>query len=94
MQSRKNAANGSARSATSGYNSAKPAGNSSGTNAQAKQGAVAGIKPRTVIKHGKFGEGTVIAVKGGGKDMIIDVAFKGVGIKSLVLRLAPIEVVE
>lgn len=96
MQSRKNAANSDARSVTSrysGYNSAKPAGNSSGTNAQAKQGAVAGIKPRTVIKHVKFGEGTVIAVKGGGKDMIIDVAFKGVGIKSLVASLAPIEIV-
>ena len=46
------------------------------------------------IKHVKFGEGTIISVKGSGKNTVIDVAFKGVGIKSLVAALAPIEVIE
>ncbi len=59
----------------------------------AKTSKTLNIAPRTVVKHVKFGEGTVIAVKGSGKDMIIDVAFKGVGIKSLVASLAPIEVI-
>ncbi len=68
--------------------SAKPVG---AGGAQAVK--TAAIKPKTVIKHVKFGEGTVITVKGSGKDMIIDVAFKGVGVKSLVAALAPIEVI-
>ncbi|MBQ7642699.1 MAG: UvrD-helicase domain-containing protein [Clostridia bacterium] len=52
------------------------------------------IKSGTKIKHKKFGEGTVIALKQSGADVVGDVAFKGIGIKSLVLKLAPIEIVE
>ena len=48
----------------------------------------AGIK----VLHKKFGVGTVIAVKDGGK--VIDVAFSGVGIKSLAVEYAPIEIVK
>ncbi len=40
------------------------------------------------VKHAKFGSGTVIAVKNDGK--IIDVAFQGVGIKSLASEIAPL----
>ncbi len=40
------------------------------------------------VKHAKFGEGVVIAVKGTG---IVDVAFKGVGVKSLSVKYAPME---
>ncbi len=44
------------------------------------------------VKHAKFGEGTVIVVKGNGDNMIVDVAFKGVGIKSLSAKFAPMEI--
>lgn len=44
------------------------------------------------VKHVKFGEGTVIAVKGAGDGLIVDVAFKGVGIKSLSAKFAPMEI--
>ena len=46
------------------------------------------------VKHKKFGEGTIIELKPNGDDTIGVIAFKGVGIKQLVLRLAPIEVIE
>ena len=42
------------------------------------------------VKHAKFGSGTIIAVKNDGK--IIDVAFVGVGIKSLASEIAPLEI--
>ena len=45
------------------------------------------------VKHVKFGEGTVIDVKGAGDNIIVDVAFKGVGIKSLSAKFAPMEIV-
>ena len=63
---------------------------------QNKQTAAGGtaFAPKMKIKHVKFGEGTIINVKGTGKNTVIDVAFKGVGIKSLVAALAPIEVIE
>lgn len=44
------------------------------------------------VKHVKFGEGMVINVKGQGDNLIVDVAFKGVGIKSLSAKFAPMEV--
>ncbi|MBQ3115712.1 MAG: UvrD-helicase domain-containing protein [Clostridia bacterium] len=44
------------------------------------------------VKHPKFGEGTVITVKGAGDNAIIDVAFKGVGIKALAVKYAPLEI--
>ena len=43
------------------------------------------------VLHKKFGKGTVIAVKGGGK--FIDVAFEGVGIKALAAEIAPLEII-
>ncbi len=45
------------------------------------------------VKHAKFGEGVVIAVKGEGENLIVDVAFKGIGIKSLSAKFAPMEIV-
>ncbi len=45
------------------------------------------------VKHTKFGEGIVISVKGSGDNIIVDVAFKGVGIKSLSAKFAPMEIV-
>ena len=55
---------------------------------------VSKFKPGCKVIHKKFGEGTVIAVKNSGGEEIGDIAFKGIGIKSLVLKLAPIELVE
>ena len=46
------------------------------------------------VLHKKFGEGTVIEIKPNGEDTIGVIAFKGVGIKNLVLRLAPLEVID
>ncbi len=45
------------------------------------------------VKHVKFGEGVVIAVKGSGDGLIVDVAFKGVGIKALSAKYAPMEII-
>lgn len=45
------------------------------------------------VKHVKFGEGIVIGVKGEEDNIIVDVAFKGVGIKSLSAKFAPMEIV-
>ena len=44
------------------------------------------------VKHPKFGEGIVITVKGSDANIIVDVAFKGVGVKSLSAKYAPMEI--
>ncbi len=51
------------------------------------------FKTGVKVRHAKFGEGTVIMVKGSGDNIIVDVAFKGVGIKALSLKFAPLEIV-
>ena len=48
----------------------------------------------TKVLHKKFGEGVIIELKSSGEDVVGMVAFKGVGVKALVLRLAPIEVID
>lgn len=58
-------------------------------------------KPKTVstedfavgdkVEHKKFGEGIVVAKKGDGESLQVDVAFKGFGIKTLVARFAPLK---
>ena len=53
-----------------------------------------GYKCGTKVRHAKFGEGTVITVKGEGDNIIIDVAFKGVGIKQLSAKYAPLEILK
>ena len=45
------------------------------------------------VKHAKFGIGTIIVVKGSGENVIVDVAFKGIGIKSLSVKYAPMEII-
>ena len=44
------------------------------------------------VKHPKFGNGTIVGVRGTGSNMIIDVAFEGLGIKQLSASLAPLTV--
>lgn len=46
------------------------------------------------VMHKKFGEGTIINLKGDGRDRTADIAFKGLGIKSFALLIAPIEPME
>lgn len=49
-------------------------------------------KSGTRVKHPKFGEGIVISVKGSADNIIVDVAFKGIGVKSLSAKYAPMEI--
>ena len=48
----------------------------------------AGVK----VSHPKFGRGTIISVNGVGGNMILNIAFEGVGIKQLSASLAPLTV--
>ncbi len=79
---------------TGGYSSqyAKTmlSGNAPKVNKNADYG---GYKSGIKVKHAKFGEGTVIDVKGTGDNIIADVAFKGVGIKALSVKYAPMEII-
>jgi DNA helicase-2/ATP-dependent DNA helicase PcrA len=45
------------------------------------------------VVHAKFGNGTVIDLKGEGDNLIVHVAFQGVGIKALSAKFAPMEIV-
>jgi DNA helicase-2/ATP-dependent DNA helicase PcrA len=56
-------------------------------------GNVNKYKTGVKVRHSKFGEGVVINVKGVGDNLIIDVAFSGVGIKSLSAKYAPLEII-
>ena len=44
------------------------------------------------VKHPKFGEGTIISVRGAGNNMFLDIAFEGLGIKQLSAALAPLSI--
>lgn len=46
------------------------------------------------VSHVKFGVGTIVGVKGSGESMIADVAFAGLGIKSMSVQLAPMQIVK
>ena len=61
--------------------------------AQNVSGSVVGYKTGTKVKHAKFGEGTVIEVSGSGDNTQVVVAFRGVGIKKLALKYAPLQIV-
>ncbi|MBE7068441.1 MAG: ATP-dependent DNA helicase PcrA [Clostridiales bacterium] len=45
------------------------------------------------VSHPKFGSGTIVNVRGMGNNMILDIAFVGLGIKQLSASLAPLTVV-
>ena len=44
------------------------------------------------VKHVKFGVGTIVNARGIGSNMIVDVAFEGLGIKQLSANLAPLTI--
>ncbi len=75
---------------SSGYaktflNGSKPTANDRVDYSKYKRGAK--------VKHVKFGEGTVIDLKGTGDNLVAHVAFKGVGIKMLSVKFAPMEII-
>lgn len=51
-----------------------------------------GFRVGVRVKHARFGEGTVLAVRGEGKNSIITVHFSTVGNKDLAAALAPLEI--
>ncbi len=51
------------------------------------------FKTGVKVKHPKFGVGVIITVKGTGANMILDIAFEGVGIKQLSAGLAPLTII-
>lgn len=84
---------------------ARPSGNNSNTSAShnAYGGVMKTQKPAATngkdlsqftvgkkVKHPKFGVGTIVGSRGAGNNMIIDVAFDGLGIKQLSASLAPL----
>ncbi len=78
---------GSVKSFSTGYKS-----NFTANRPTPKQTTATKYQSGMKVVHKKFGAGTVIAVKDDGK--VIDVAFLGVGIKSLATDYAPIEIVK
>ena len=44
------------------------------------------------VSHPKFGAGTIVGMRGTGSNMILDIAFEGLGIKQLSASLAPLTV--
>lgn len=47
-----------------------------------------------LVKHRRFGEGRIIAVKGSGDDTLLTIAFEKSGIKNLVAMQANLEIVK
>ena len=76
-----------------GYNSgyANRLLSNSSVNKEIKNRNTSGFSTGKLVRHPKFGTGTIIAVKGEKGNEVADVAFKGIGIKSLALRFAPLE---
>ncbi len=57
-----------------------------------RSGIAALIQAGTIVRHPKFGEGEVIAIRGMGDGATCDVTFRSVGTKTLMLRFAPLEI--
>ena len=53
---------------------------------------LSGFQIGVVVTHPKFGKGTIVGVKGEKQNMILDIAFKGLGIKQLSASLAPLTI--
>ena len=57
-----------------------------------RTGIAAMIQAGTIVRHPKFGEGEVLAIRGMGDGATCDITFRGVGTKTLMLRFAPLEI--
>ncbi len=55
---------------------------------------VSGFAVGKRVRHPKFGEGTIVGLRGAGNNMILDIAFNGLGIKQLSASLAPLTVLK
>src|SRR5690606_28183055 len=53
-----------------------------------------GISIGTKVNHKKWGQGTIVQLKDKNEDKEIVVAFDSVGLKKLLLSLAPIEIIK
>lgn len=53
---------------------------------------ISAFKLGAVVAHPKFGEGTIVNIKGAGANTVLDIAFAGLGIKQLSAALAPLTV--
>ena len=97
---------GSASSANYGTSSSFGGRTTQGQSAGVVYGGVGKIQPTKTpskdlsqfkigrkLRHPKFGEGTIIAVRGVGSNMILDIAFEGLGIKQLSASLAPLTLI-
>ena len=51
-------------------------------------------KPGDKARHGKWGVGTVVSVKGSGEEVELKIAFPGQGVKGLMQKYAPIAKVD
>ncbi|MBQ7369875.1 MAG: UvrD-helicase domain-containing protein [Clostridia bacterium] len=60
--------------------------------ALAKGKDLSAFKIGVVVTHPKFGQGTIVGMRGAGANMILDIAFKELGIKQLSASLAPLTV--
>ena len=54
---------------------------------------VSGLRIGVCVQHPKFGAGTIVGTRGVGNNMILDVAFEGLGIKQLSATLAPLTII-
>lgn len=55
---------------------------------------MSGYRAGAKVRHVKFGEGTIVSVSGEGKNFIAVVAFPGIGIKSLAVAYAPMDLIK
>ncbi len=53
--------------------------------------AVAGLKKGSRVRHGKYGEGTIILREGDGEDAKLTVHFVKFGVKKLIEKFAQLE---
>lgn len=80
---------------TGGGSSRSTYGSASGVKPKpAAQKDISGFSVGVNVTHPKFGQGTIVNVRGSGATTILDIAFAGFGIKQLSATLAPLEIVK
>ena len=57
-----------------------------------RTGVAASLQAGTIIRHPKFGEGEVLAIRGAGDGTMCDIAFRSGFTKTLMVRFAPLEI--
>ncbi|HBR35267.1 MAG TPA: DNA helicase PcrA [Firmicutes bacterium] len=74
--------------------SRRPYGAAASSTAQERSAGAVHYQPGDKVVHRKWGQGTIITMEGEGQEARIKVAFPGLGIKELLVDLAPLEKVE